>query len=489
MPRDNFGFKGTALTPAQAIAIGASVSSQDYQYAVQLNLVTPEPETSTGGGLSVVSGSAAGLGTTALPYLVTADTTPAPIYKATGPGQFRISYTAARTFTECDKGNCTTYRRNDAVFFDRVLGTFWEKIRSNLGAGWYDGNNRAGEPRNSALLLTAAAYMGQQMQPRSSTSTAALVQPSTARVAFQPQDANFSISSIGSRALIGSGTAELPFMTSAPYSVGRNVRSVVFRANGSGVVCISTNTSSSEAVGLWVGGTASSFTGGSQRTLDSYHSLNTYGIFPSPSFHYVWVNDGEIFSLAGATNDKSDSWIQETGHGLRPLMAWAAPTASQTGLFLMNDGPAFDSINYQHGNWGAHLHANNPTLWTGLGTAASPLNMPTWSKSAPQIGHTQNLFASRDGTFTFNFETQDQICEKSGCRWEAPVVVKSLRHGMQTGNSHGNQSFLTPHTYFTTTNGAGSGTFSVKAFTGVNFCGPSNRAIAFRITNLVFTPS
>jgi hypothetical protein len=41
MPRDNYGFRGDALTPAQAIAIGASLSSQDYQYAVQLGVVTP----------------------------------------------------------------------------------------------------------------------------------------------------------------------------------------------------------------------------------------------------------------------------------------------------------------------------------------------------------------------------------------------------------------------------------------------------------------
>lgn len=472
---------GTAYT--FRVAAINSVGTGPYSSSVT---VTPVAASSL---LAVVSGSPTGSGTTASPYLVASDTTPAPIYKATGPGQFRISYTAARTFTECGKSDCTTYRRNDAVFFDRVLGTFWEKIRSNLDSYVYDGNNRANAPRNSALLLTAAAYMGQQMQPRSSNAVTNQMQPATARVAFQPQDANFSISSIGSRALIGSGTAELPFMTSAPFSVGRNERTVVFRANGSGVVCISTNQTKSEAIGLWVGGTASSFTGGSQRTLDSYHSSDQYGIFPSPSFNYVWVNDGEIFSLAGATNDKTDSWIQETGHGLRPLMAWAAPTASQTGLYLMNEGPAFYAANPVNGNWGAHLHANNPTLWTGLGTAASPLNMPTWSKSVPHTGHAQNLFASRDGTFTFDFETQAQVCDKEGCRWEAPAVVKSLRHGIASGNSHGIYSYINPTTTFAHTNGAGSGTFSVKAFTGVNFCGPSSGQIAFRITNLVFTPS
>jgi hypothetical protein len=41
MPRDNFGFKGTALTPTQAYEAGASVSSQEYNYAVSLGVITP----------------------------------------------------------------------------------------------------------------------------------------------------------------------------------------------------------------------------------------------------------------------------------------------------------------------------------------------------------------------------------------------------------------------------------------------------------------
>jgi len=55
MPRDNFGFKGTALTPAQAYAAGASVSSQEYQYAVQLGVVTPVPEPPTGATFTALS--------------------------------------------------------------------------------------------------------------------------------------------------------------------------------------------------------------------------------------------------------------------------------------------------------------------------------------------------------------------------------------------------------------------------------------------------
>ena len=55
MPRDNFGFKGTALTPAQAIAIGASVSSQEYQYVVQLGVVTPVPEPPAGAVFTALS--------------------------------------------------------------------------------------------------------------------------------------------------------------------------------------------------------------------------------------------------------------------------------------------------------------------------------------------------------------------------------------------------------------------------------------------------
>jgi hypothetical protein len=463
----------------------AARNSVGYGGYVTSGSVTPAAPAA---GLSVVSGSPSGEGTVASPYLVASAEFPSPVYKATGPGQFRISYTAARTYEVCDKGNCTTYRHNDAVFFDRTAGTFYEKMRSNLGAGFYDGNNRAGEPRNQSLLMTAAAYMGQKMQPRGDSNSSQFQYP-TARIAFQPQDANFSISSIGSRPVFGNGTAEEPFVTQTAYYPDRNVRSVVFRANGSGVVCISTNLSFSEAEGLWFGGTASSFTGGGLRSRDSYQSYNQYGIFPGPSFHFVWVNDGEIFSLASVQTEKSESWVREKDTTIRPVMAWAAPTASQTGLFLMNYGQAFNASNPTNGNWGAHLHANSPTFWTGLGTAASPLNMPTWSQSAPHIGHTQNLYASRDGTFTFDFQTFEQRCEKAGCTWEPPAVVKSLQHGMTSTNAHGIYSFLTPHNYFAHTNGAGSGSFSVRAFTGVNFVGPSDRSIAFRITNLIFTPS
>jgi hypothetical protein len=450
--------------------------------------VTPVAPPAT--ALAVVSGSPSGEGTTASPYLVAADTTPAPTYKATGPGQFRISYTAARTYTECDKGGCTTYRRNDAVWFDRTAkgGSFWEKIRSNLDHYVYDGNNRANMPRNQALLLTAATYMGQQMQPRSNNAVTSLMQPSTARISFQPQDANFSITPIGSRPVFGSGTAQEPYINQSPYFPAANERTLVFRANGSGVVCLCARLpSNSEAVNLWVGGTASSFTGGTQRTLDSYHSIDQYGIFPSQAFYYVWVNDGEIFSLAASFSNKDSSGIQEQDAASYPVMAWAAPTASQSGLWLMNYGTAFNPSSPQNTNMGAHFHAPNPTLWTGLGTAASPLNMPTWSQYVPQIGHVQNLFASRDGTVTFNFQSQSQSCYKEDCTWFAPAVVKSVRPGVAT-TTFGIYSYLNPTTTFATTDGTGSGSFSVKAFTGINFVG-HNGSIPFRITNLVFTPS
>lgn len=48
MPKANYGFKGdTALTLTQAIEAGATVSSQDYGYFVQLGGITPLPEPPT----------------------------------------------------------------------------------------------------------------------------------------------------------------------------------------------------------------------------------------------------------------------------------------------------------------------------------------------------------------------------------------------------------------------------------------------------------
>jgi hypothetical protein len=41
MPKLNYGFKGNALTAVQAVAAGAVLTSQDYQYTVQLGAVTP----------------------------------------------------------------------------------------------------------------------------------------------------------------------------------------------------------------------------------------------------------------------------------------------------------------------------------------------------------------------------------------------------------------------------------------------------------------
>jgi hypothetical protein len=371
------------------------------------------------------------------------------------------------------------------VWFDRTAGTFYEKIRSNLDPQWWDGKAQYGNARNQALTLTAAAYMGQRMQPRSNGNSIQM-QPATARVSFQQQDSNFSISSIGSRSLFGNGTAEQPFVTQNPYSTERNVRSVVFRANGSGVVCISANSSAAEAEALWFGGTTSSFTGGGVRSRDSYYSGNAYGLFPTPTFHFVWVNDGEIFSLAGNAfdYDSGEYYVQERGTGYSPIAAWAAPNTSQTGLWLMNYGQSYNSFAPRDTNWGGHYLASSPTLWQGLGTSASPLNMPTWSKSVPQWGHAQNLYASRDGTVTFNFETQSPVCWDDDCTWHAPSVERTVRPGLPPVSN-----LILGTTNFAHTNGAGSGTFSVKAFTGINFNGPNNKSIAFRITNLVFTPS
>lgn len=75
MPRDNYGFRGDALTPAAAYAAGASVSSQDYNYAVSLGVIAPASDGPTFDNVttwtqadtaSSTTWSAAGSGTSSL---------------------------------------------------------------------------------------------------------------------------------------------------------------------------------------------------------------------------------------------------------------------------------------------------------------------------------------------------------------------------------------------------------------------------------------
>lgn len=57
MPRANYGFRGDALTPAQAIEAGATVTSLDYGYAAQLGVVTPLVAPGQVTGLTATAGS------------------------------------------------------------------------------------------------------------------------------------------------------------------------------------------------------------------------------------------------------------------------------------------------------------------------------------------------------------------------------------------------------------------------------------------------
>lgn len=58
MPKLNYGFKGSSLTAAQAVAAGAVSTSQDYQYIVQLGAVTPLTAPSAPTSLSATPGDA-----------------------------------------------------------------------------------------------------------------------------------------------------------------------------------------------------------------------------------------------------------------------------------------------------------------------------------------------------------------------------------------------------------------------------------------------
>jgi len=436
------------------------------------------PAAASPGGLSVVSGSPTGAGTGASPYLVPADADPAPIYQATGPGRLNVSYSGPRLRGVCGKGVCTYYRFNDAVWFSKQDGSFFEKVRTNFVVVYCDAN--WDEPRNKVLAMSAATFMGQQLQCRTDNQVgnyfqAALpVQPSTARLSFTPQDANFSITSIGSRAVLGNGTAEEPYITATQAATAQNERTLVFRANGSGVVCIADQDGETEPVSLCVGGTANSFSGASVRSSENFWSANSDR---GSRVKFAWLNDGEIFSLAYRESSKGGSWFQERPTTNFPIIVWAAPTTTSSGLWLMNYTSATNSM-------AAHAYPASPTLWQGAGTSASPASMPTWTKLIPQWGHAQNIFCSRSGTLTFDYQLESQACSKGSCSWRGLRVLVSKRPGAR---DHGAGSYWASYTFATAT-GSGSASISVPAFSGVNFQDPE-KVIPVRITNLVFTPS
>ena len=404
-----------------------------------------------------------------------------------------VNFTNIRTGNyNCGKGGCETGRYNESVYFDRNDGAFYEQIRTNIdnfttstGFNGYDAFlTRAS--RNTLTSISYPMYKGQRLRmsqhsvlPADYTSSPDNNRQLTnARISFTPADSNFSITAIGSRPLFGNGTASSPYCPQASFSSARNERTMVFRANGSGVVAVygidqgvvPLDAYNSSPI-LRIGGSSNSFTGSVGRTkLDFFQFSIRQSNVPTGFF---WVNNGEIFSFAMTECDKSGCWMQEArpNPNLGPIMVWAVPKQNDNGLFLMNYAVP--------DTWQWHGGQNPTTLWSGLGTSASPASMNDWSSSIYFIGNGSTIYTSLNGSMSFNYQIEPSY-GKSGAFYHSLYFSQWRVIGFRNP-----AVFRLSNTDISNGASSGSVTISTKAFRGMNFnCGGR-----FRITNLVFAPS
>ena len=131
---------------------------------------------------------------------------------------------------------------------------------------------------------------------------------------------------------------------------------------------------------------------------------------------------------------------------------------------------------------------NSPVYWSGLGTSSSPASMNNWSASLHNLGYGATIYTSLKGTISFNYQIRDQQCGKSGCVWPNLFVQISTKHGISGGFSTLNRGQVLSTTNVSNGLGSGTRTVNVSAFNSINFLS-ADSASAFKITNLVFTPS
>ncbi len=445
-------------------------------------------------GLSVVSGSTSGDGTSASPYLVASDTSPSPVYETNFPGLLTVNFTNIRTGDyNCGKEGCSTGRFNEGVYFRFSDGNFYEQIRTNIdnfttNTGFGYNAFLTSASRNTLTSISYPMHKGQRlrMSQHSSLSGDDRSAPdnnrqlTNTRISFTPSDSNFSISSIGSRSLFGNGTASMPYCAQTNFSSGRDQRTMVFRANGNGVVAVYgirqgvvplSNYDNSPI--LRTGGSSNNFTGSVEKTkLDFFQfTTNPYNTMVRPSIvttGFFWVNNGEIFSFAKKECDKGGCWIQEIGTDINfgPIMVWAVPQQSDNGLFLMNYAvPA---------TWRWHGGQSPTTLWSGLGTPYSPASMDNWSSNIYFVGQGSTIYTSLNGVISFNYQIETNGNDLFVAQWRTLGFGNSAHLLSDTNISNGSSS--------------GTASINVLAFRGITF----RSSIAnsrFRITNLVLTPS
>lgn len=436
-------------------------------------------------GLSIISGSVSGSGTLESPYLVASDTSPSPVYTANVPGLLTVSFTNRRFFDyNCGKGGCDQGRHNEAVFFNMPegLSTFYEQFRTN-----FDFNSNGAEPwfrdftlasKNTITTISYPMYTGQRMSMRQMGVGDGNRQLTNARISFQPlNDPNFSISYVGSRAVIGDGSPLNPYVSTESWGDSRNQRTYSFRANGNGIVAVigmnygmKSNLLYGTIPFVYVGGSANSFSGSVGLTHRDFFGWGDLG-WANKRVNFFRVTDGQIFSFASIASDKGGTWIEETQQPFGKLAVCRVPNStSENSLNLLNVNP-FASQQVSSTSQMIHQRANT---WSGLGTASSPANMNSFlSDTGPNaLQNLSSVYSCLNGTITFNYQINS-----GGIRVVRNIMPCRAAHGAYQGDD--DRGVLT--------SSSGSASYVVNAWNGLHFNREGNAS--FRITNLVFTPS
>ena len=315
-------------------------------------------------------------------------------------------------------------------------------------------------------------------------------QLTNARISFTPlNDSNFSISYVGTRGVIGNGTPSNPYLSSTNFSSGQNERTHSFRANGDGIVAIIgwyagvldqgnvplwvPNRPGPNPSAVYINGSSNSFSGSRPlNKLDMFNFIESpYNTITRPNsrFNLFRVTDGQIFSFASVANNKSGSWLQETGvnNFFRPIICCVPRDASDIGIWLMNTNVSFGQATWQPSN-----------TWSGQGSPSSPANMNSFTE---QSARHANIYMTMNGTLSFNYEITTGL-PFNIYRTFAPGTV-----GFNAGSA---QSIIS-----TISNSSGALSLNIKAFSGINFVPLSQYDegtvtwSSFKITNLVFSPS
>jgi hypothetical protein len=460
---------------------------------------TPFPSIS----MSVLSGSPSGDGSTASPYLVAANTSPSPVYRANVPGLLTVNFTNTRTYNcDCGKSGCNTCRYNEAVYITDPRGSYLERIRTNSRASFgYGGSEQSYASQNTKTTIKCGVYAGQLIRMSSGPPRGfnqyydGNTQLDNARISYTPSDENFHLVYEGSQPMLGDGSPSNPYRMQSPgYSVGANTRTLSFRAVGKGVVVMMdpdpeflSTSYTFISRHIFKGGTPDSFSGGSFLSGPDQDSIinpdTAIGRLPTNYkgvIKTLWLEDGERFSFAYNNGycDKGGcySWLEERRDSTRGWFVMVAPKSTDTPWL----------INYRPGISSPDRYQRTASMWTGLGTPASPASMINMDRFS-------NIFFPLDGSITFDYEVSaaQWDCGKNGCSSTYHVFMSDNFHTpFSAGGISGfdGLNFKSVRTFNGLSSLTGSITMDVKALNRYTF-GATADGPNLKITNLVFTPS